>query len=153
MNRKDKIRLRNAIYSLCKELTEQFIRWLPITNALLIIGTSIECMYAYENNLFIPDGDNYVLATPIFDMVARYLYPTYDKVALLLVASHTYKFCAYHKAFIFYILLTLIMEEHIRDTIFVDNTYEYYLTLSILGGITVIVALILHQIYGDRIKN
>lgn len=150
MNRNIKIRLRNAFYSLNRALSEQFVRWTPIICTLFVFVISVENLYALHYEVYVDMGDHFILKTPITDMFNRYLFVAFVFIPFMFTFSITYKFCPYHQVFIYFLTVNFILEEYLKNTIFSNSYHTYFLIISVLSILTMIISLILHQKYGDR---
>lgn len=150
MNRKDKIKFKSVFYSICRALTEQFVRWMPIVCTLFVLAYSVENLYALEYEKYVDMGGYYLLDIPITSVLIKYFHAPLTLILFMYITSKVYLFCIYHRIFIYFLFLHFICDEYLKNYIFNDNYFIYYLILGISSIAVMITALILHQIHGDR---
>lgn len=120
-----------------KKLIIPTIKLIPLILSLVVL---MDYVFGY----FYPNIDLYVLDHVFgIDLIT---------ILLLFILSYTYKFCAYHQAFIWYLLVNRVL--CCIDTIFnlpLSNEQIFALYMSI-SGFFLFLILYLHQKYVTR-KN
>ena len=120
-----------------KSLVTIAVKLLPL---ILSLALFLDCIIGF----FFPDFD-----LPLLD---HFLSADFLSILLLFILSYTYKFCAYHQAFIWYLLVNRVL--CCIDTIFnlpLSNEQIFALYMFI-SGFFLFLILYLHQKYGTR-KN
>lgn len=145
-----KIEIRNGIYSICKSLTVQFVRWMPILCTLFVFVSSVENLYALHYDRFVDLGNEYTIYTPITSIFNRYLYASFYMIVFMEITSITYCFCKYHQVFIVFLFINFMCDEYMKYNLSEEHLYLYFVLISMAAIISIVIALILHQIYGDR---
>lgn len=139
--------------------THAFLIWLiriiPMLASLYVFSNSVEVLYSIHAEDYVEyyDGDKLlyiVYNSPVSDFLAGYISVSWLTIVLMFSASYAFKFCAYHRVFIWYILAYKLCAEITQNIIF-EEAHSYMASISIIGfGIMLAIALYLHQKYGDR---
>lgn len=132
-----------------------FIRIIPMLSAMYVFCNSVEVIYSIhtENYIEYYDGDKLlyiVYNSPISDMIAEYVSVSWLTIELMFITSYAYKFCAYHRVFIWYLVVAKIIQlmNHFTAVNAIGLTISYSIMLFFLLSISI--ALYLYQNYGDR---
>lgn len=130
------------------------VRIIPMLASLYVFTNAIEVLYSIhvENYVEYYDGDKLlyiVYNSPISDVIAEYVSVSWLTIVLMFVTSYAFKFCAYHRTFIWYLVIGKLSAIYGNYNI-LDDAFVFYIVLLALFGITIGAALYLHQKYGDR---
>ena len=119
-----------------KTLTVFIIRVLPILYVLaVLLNVNLNYFDVYQTLIRVVDS---LFGIGFIGLVA------------LWILSKTYKFCVYHRMFIYFLFINkLVVIYDINFGIKLDDLQLYYLYITMIG-ITCFAALILYLVYGDR---
>lgn len=139
--------------------THAFLIWLiriiPMLASLYVFSNSVEVLYSIHAEDYVEyyDGDKLlyiVYNSPVSDFLAGYISVSWLTIVLMFSASYAFKFCAYHRVFIWYLVIMKFVAAYLEFNVINEAMYFVMGTVA-LFGITISIALYLHQKKGDRL--
>lgn len=139
--------------------THAFLIWLiriiPMLASLYVFSNSVEVLYSIHAEDYVEyyDGDKLlyiVYNSPVSDFLAGYISVSWLTIVMMFTASYAFKFCAYHRVFIWYLVIMKFVAAYLEFNVINEAMYFVMGTVA-LFGITISIALYLHQKKGDRL--